>query len=76
MRRNLLARLEQLEQRVRAAQQCGCVTAVWDGEVAPPQCPHGRAWRLVVEVIYEDAPAQEDVTSGEWPPTAPRPVSP
>jgi hypothetical protein len=41
--RNLHARLERLEQRVRAAQGCHCTTVVWEGEVAPPNCPHDRA---------------------------------
>jgi hypothetical protein len=76
MRRNLHARLEQLEQLVRAAGKCRCMTVVWDGEVAPPHCPHGRPWCVVVQVVYEDAPANEAVTAGDCPPTAPRMVWP
>jgi hypothetical protein len=76
MRRNLHARLERLEQRVRDAVECRCMTVVWEDEAAPPRCPHGRPWSMVVQVTYEDAPAHEAVPSGDWPPTAPRMESP
>ena len=59
LRRNLHARLERLEQRVRDAVECHCMTVVWEDEAAPPHCPHGRPWSMVVHVVYDD-PASAD----------------
>jgi hypothetical protein len=69
MRRNLHARLEHLEQCIRAAAGCHCMTVVWDGHLAPPSCPHGRRWSMVVHVVYDDAPESSAAIFGDWPPT-------
>jgi hypothetical protein len=62
--RNLHARLQRLEQRVQAAQGGHCTTVVGGGAGAPPSCPHGRPWSMVIHVLYSDTPSPASGRAG------------
>ena len=54
--RNLHTRLENLERRITVDAECHCMTVVHDDEEAPPLCPHGRPWFMVIHVVHEERP--------------------